>query len=654
MKSVTALIDRVPISRRLLVIGAAFTLPIAPMLLLLASSVNGDIRTAELEMHGDEYQRPLERLLAGITEHQLIAAAPQADGAARTDVETRVDAAFDALAQVDARIGEALQFTPEGLGQRKREHVRVETVRGEWSTVKETSRAAAAQHVSTVAVAEADRHLIADIRRMITHAGDTSNLILDPDLDSYYTMDATLVAFPQTQDRIASILTLVQGLGDRRTLTPAEQIQLAAQASLLEEADVVRIMGDVDTALNEDGNFYGRSDTLQQTLKPAADEYANAARGLIIALRAAAAAPAEQADLAAILATGRQAHKASFAAWTPAVDALDVLLQARRGAFVQARAWTLALSSLAWIGAVGIAFVIGRSITRPLAAMGRELGDGARDVMSTAGVVSQSAQAIAHAASNQTTSLEQTSASLEEIAAMTHVNAEQSGRAATLMQETRALVDGSHDMLDQMVESMNGIRQSSDQVSRIMKAIDEIAFQTNLLALNASVEAARAGEAGLGFAVVADEVRGLAQRSAEAARSTAGLIEDSIHKTQQGSRNVEQVAAHVGAITEAVRKVKTIVDQVSEASRQQSQGIDQVTQAVAQIQSGTQRTAASAEESAAASTQLAGQANLTLSKLAHLEEMLTGTQLNTHGRRARHAATSTGTGAGRVSAARAA
>ena len=646
MKRVTALIDGVPISRRLLVIGAAFTLPIAPMLLLLASSVNGDIRTAELEMHGDEYQRPLERLLAGITEHQLIAAVPHADADAPTDVERRVDAAFDALAEVDARIGEALQFTPEGLGQRKREHVRVETVRGEWSALKATSRAAA--------TGDEHRHLIADIRTMITHAGDTSNLILDPDLDSYYTMDATLLAFPQTQDRIASILTRAQQLGDRRTLTPAEQIQLAVQASLLEEADVVRIMGDVDTALNEDGNFYGRSDTLQQTLKPAAEEYANAARGLITALRAAAAAPAEQADLAAILATGRQAQNASFAAWTPAVDALDVLLQVRRGAFVQARARTLALSSLAWIGAVGIAFVIGRSITRPLAAIGSELGHGARDVMSTAGVVSQSAQAIAHAASSQTTSLEQTSASLEEIAAMTHVNAEQSGRAATLMQETRALVDGSHEMLDQMVESMDGIRQSSDQVSRIMKAIDEIAFQTNLLALNAAVEAARAGEAGLGFAVVADEVRGLAQRSAEAARSTAGLIEDSIHKTQQGSRNVEQVAARVGAITEAVRKVKTIVDQVSEASRQQSQGIDQVTQAVAQIQTGTQRTAASAEESAAASTQLAGQADLTLSKIAHLEEMLTGTRLNAGGRRARHAATSIGTGAGRVSADRAA
>ena len=647
MKTVTTLIDRVPISRRLLVIGAAFTLPIAPMLLLLASSVNGDIRTAELEMQGDEYQRPLEQLLAGLTEHAFISAVPNGNVAARTQVEQRVDAEFDALADVDRRIGEALQFTPDGLGLRKREHVRVETVRGEWKALKETSRAAAA--------GDEHRHLIADIRMMITHAGDTSNLILDPDLDSYYTMDATLLAFPQTQDRIASILTLAQGLGERRTLTPAEQIQLAVQASLLEEADVARIMGDVDTALNEDGNFYGRSDTLQQTLKPAADEYANAARGLITALRAAAAAPAEQADVAAILATGRQAQKASFTAWTPAVDALDVLLQTRRDAFVHARAWTVALSSLAWIGAVGIAFVIGRSITRPLAAIGSELGHGARDVMSTAGVVSQSAQAIAHAASGQTTSLEQTSASLEEIAAMTRANAEQSVRAATLMQETRALVDGSNEMLDQMVESMKGIRQSSDQVSRIMKAIDEIAFQTNLLALNAAVEAARAGEAGMGFAVVADEVRSLAQRSAEAARSTAGLIEDSIHKTQQGSRNVEQVAARVGAITDAVRKVKTIVDQVSEASRQQSEGIDQVTQAVAHIQSGTQRTAASAEESAAASTQLAGQADLTLSKIAHLEEMLTGSRRGTARRDAGQSLLSTGARAGRrVSADRAA
>ena len=617
MQQVTALIDRVPISRRLLVIGAAFTLPIAPMLLLLTSSVNTDIRTTELEKQGDEYQRPLERLLGGISEHELIAASTQSDGGrARADVERDVDEAFDALLEVDQRIGEALQFTPEGLGQRKRDHVRVEVVRGEWNALKTLSRtsAAAAQH----------RHLVADIRTMITHAGDTSYLILDPDLDSYYTMDATLLALPQTQDRIAAILTFAQQLGNRRTLTPAEQIQLAVHAASLEEADVARVTGDVDTALNEDGNFYGTSKTLQQTLKPATDVYANAARALIASLRAAAAAPPEHADIGAVLAAGRQAHQASFAAWTSAVDALDVLLDARRGALARARAWTLGLSSLAWIAAVGVAYLVGRSITRPLTAIGAELGEGARDVLSTAGVVSQSAQAIAQAASSQTTSLEDTSASLEEIAAMTRANAEQSVHAATLMQETRELVEGSHDALAQMVESMKGIRQSSDQVSHIMKAIDDIAFQTNLLALNAAVEAARAGEAGMGFAVVADEVRRLAQRSAEAARSTAGLIEDSIYKTQQGSKNVEQVAARVGAITEAVRKVKTIVDQVSEASRQQSQGIDQVTQAVAEIQGGTQRTAASAEESAAASTQLAGQADLTLSKISQLERMIVG------------------------------
>ena len=123
---------------------------------------------------------------------------------------------------------------------------------------------------------------------------------------------------------------------------------------------------------------------------------------------------------------------------------------------------------------------------------------------------------------------------------------------------------------------MTAIKESSNKVAKIIKTIDEIAFQTNILALNAAVEAARAGEAGMGFAVVADEVRNLAQRSAQAAKDTAGLIEESIARSQEGAGKVEQVATAIGAITDSVAQVKGIVDEVREASQQQTQGIDQV------------------------------------------------------------------------------
>jgi methyl-accepting chemotaxis protein/methyl-accepting chemotaxis protein-1 (serine sensor receptor) len=169
-----------------------------------------------------------------------------------------------------------------------------------------------------------------------------------------------------------------------------------------------------------------------------------------------------------------------------------------------------------------------------------------------------------------------------------------------------------------MVASMSAIQESSNKVAKIIKTIDEIAFQTNILALNAAVEAARAGEVGMGFAVVADEVRNLAQRSAQAARDTQTLIEESIANSKSGAARVQNVETAIGSIAESVSKVKGLVDEVSESSRQQAQGIGQVSQAIAQMEKVTQTTAATAEESAAASEELNAQAETSRELVAEL------------------------------------
>jgi methyl-accepting chemotaxis protein/methyl-accepting chemotaxis protein-1 (serine sensor receptor) len=160
-----------------------------------------------------------------------------------------------------------------------------------------------------------------------------------------------------------------------------------------------------------------------------------------------------------------------------------------------------------------------------------------------------------------------------------------------------------------MVVAMSDINASSDKISKIIKVIDEIAFQTNILALNAAVEAARAGEAGMGFAVVANEVRNLAQRSAQAARDTAPLIEESIAKSKEGKLKVDQVAAAIRSITEDAGGVKTLVDEMNLRSKEQSKGLLEVSRAIVQMQSVTQASAASAEQGAAAAEQLTAQAS---------------------------------------------
>jgi len=273
---------------------------------------------------------------------------------------------------------------------------------------------------------------------------------------------------------------------------------------------------------------------------------------------------------------------------------------------------------------VVLAFLVVRSTGTQLRQVVVSLAEGAQELLQASGQVSGSAQSLSQGATEQAASLEETSASMEEMASMTRKNAENTQQAAALMTQVHQRVTESHAALGDMVTSMHAIRDSSQQVSKIIKTIDEIAFQTNILALNAAVEAARAGEAGMGFAVVADEVRNLAQRSAQAAKDTAGLIEESIEKARAGSVKVEQVAVSITGITDGVAQVKGLVDEVSEASRQQSQGIDQVSQAIAQMEKVTQNNAATAEESAAASEELNAQARTSMSIVSQLEAIVGG------------------------------
>ncbi len=319
---------------------------------------------------------------------------------------------------------------------------------------------------------------------------------------------------------------------------------------------------------------------------------------------------------------------------TAAVEAIDVILNNQKklleeemknaeASYSQLRVVLLIIVVLSVVVGAIAAWVV-RGITAKLRQGATELGDGAQQVTAASTQVSGAAQALSQGATEQAASLEETSASMEEMASMTRKNAENTERAASLVQEVDRRVAESNASLNDMVRSMNAIKESSDKVAKIIKTIDEIAFQTNILALNAAVEAARAGEAGMGFAVVADEVRNLAQRSAQAAKDTAALIEESIGRSAEGTTKVQQVAGSIGAITESVAEVKGLVDEVSVASRQQAQGIDQVTQAVSQMEKVTQTTAATAEESAAASEELNAQAEQSMGLVQVLQAMVGG------------------------------
>ncbi len=229
-------------------------------------------------------------------------------------------------------------------------------------------------------------------------------------------------------------------------------------------------------------------------------------------------------------------------------------------------------------------------------------------VSSAAREIGTGSQALAQGASEQAGSLEEVSSSLQEMASMTRQNAGNAKEAQGLANAARSAADKGLASMNRLSEAMERIKSSSDSTARIVKTIDEIAFQTNLLALNAAVEAARAGDAGKGFAVVAEEVRNLAMRSAEAAKNTAGMIEESVRNAETGVALNAEVLEQLQEITRQSNRVGEVMAEIAAGSEQQTMGIDQITAAADQMNRVTQQNAANSEESAAAAEELSGQA----------------------------------------------
>ncbi len=237
-----------------------------------------------------------------------------------------------------------------------------------------------------------------------------------------------------------------------------------------------------------------------------------------------------------------------------------------------------------------------------------QINQAAEQVSDGSGQVSGGAQSLAQGAAEQASSVEELSATITEISAHVKENAEHAAMASLNVNHVSSEIEASNNYMSEMIAAMSRINGSSNEIGKIIKTIEDIAFQTNILALNAAVEAARAGAAGKGFAVVADEVRNLAAKSAEAAKSTTALIENSMKQVENGTRIAGETAESLLRVVKSAGNVAETVEKISQVSKQQSDAIDQVKMGVDQISNVIQTNSATAEESAAASEELSRQA----------------------------------------------
>ncbi len=307
--------------------------------------------------------------------------------------------------------------------------------------------------------------------------------------------------------------------------------------------------------------------------------------------------------------------------WTLGISAntAEILVSVRNLSY-----WNLGVALGVVLLAAIVILLLVQSIVKPINRIVNGLKQGSEQVAAGADQVSASSQSLAEGAGEQAAAIEETSSSMEEMSSMTKQNAGNARQADSLMKEVGDFGKQANDAMEQLTVSMADISNASEETSKIIKTIDEIAFQTNLLALNAAVEAARAGEAGAGFAVVADEVRNLAMRAAEAAKNTAVLIEGTVKKVHDGSGFVSRTSDAFAQLNQSSVKVGELVSEIAAASDEQAQGIEQINRAVSEMDKVVQQVAANAEESASASEEMSAQSLEMKATVRELSTLISG------------------------------
>lgn len=602
------------ILQRLLVISGSFLLPISVLLYFTIDGIQDRIDFAALEKQGNNFQRPLEKILRSLINHKNAALVVLGgDNTAITTTskeETLLDSGVRALEGNGKAFGASLDFTVEGLAKRKREEANIDNFARKWDQFRKSW-----QTMTPDACKAEHDNLIKIIRLMITHLGDTSNLILDPDLDSFYMVDVSLVALPQAQERISTLISIYNSMVKNAGKNQDDKLAMAAQITLFQQNDLDRVMSSLETAMNEDNNFYGKSESLHKNIPGPMEKFKKSGDNFIKLLGTLKDANLSMVNPQVIQA-GNEALEDSFGLWDVCSSELEVLLDKRINKFKSDRLYSLLLSALALSLSFLLVWYIGKGITVPIRSSSERLeklakgdlasvveikGQGelgsmslslskaisgmnsaivlisgnaqklihsssnqrqvSRSMVANATETSAQANAIASAAEEVSVNIRTVASAAEEMGATIREIARQAQQAAQVANEAVSIADIGN-------KAVLRLGENSNIIGNVIKVITSIAEQTNLLALNASIEAARAGEFGKGFAVVASEVKELAKETSKATEDIRTKIEGIQSDTREAVASNEKTRNIITKIHEIQNTIAGAVEEQAATTRE--------------------------------------------------------------------------------------
>lgn len=585
------------IAVRLIWIAASFMMPIAVLFSIYIGAANKDIVFAEKEIVGNSYQNLVMDIVKPLLAHRSILFSGTANDEQGRRLRGELDKTIGALEREEARSGKTLEFNSEGLKIRKRDGNSAADLRREWDGIK--------ADISKLKGSEADARMVRMVEivmTMISHLGDTSNLILDPDLDSYYLMDASLAALPNLARRLSDLQIRVIPMNE----DPMNAVEITLLSRRATEDDLGRAEKNVDTALAEDEKFHGKLESMTE-LRAAITSLKHVVEGSLKAVTKG------DADVEAQLA---DAIDRTCATQKLVSEQLELLLNKRIATFKYQKTLGTTLTIASLFLAIVLVIFIGISIVRPIAKSrlrlellaggdlitpvevvgqgelremteslkiavdsmrqvvnpmragandlsvaaekqrktSHELTSNAEETSTQAQVVSAAAEQVSANVRSVAAAAEEMDATIREIASQAHQAARVAADAVTLAQSTGGLV--------------SKLGESGSRIGGVVKLITSIAEQTNLLALNATIEAARAGEVGKGFAVVANEVKELAKETARATEDISGKIHAIQQDTTQAVQAITEIQSTIKRINEIQSAIASAVEEQSATTRE--------------------------------------------------------------------------------------